>query len=137
MAVRLRQVRRASPVMGINIKPKNGLVNTGTNVFLASGTFYVPEGVTKVDLFIVAGGGGGGTGSSTNYAGGGGGAGGVVRKIDYPVTPGTDISVVVGAGGTPGQRTTAPGSGGNSSFGSVVGFTGKAVSTVATLVLPT
>ena len=65
-----------------------------TRTFLSSGTFSVPVGVTSVRLCGVAGGGGG---SSTNLLGGSSGE--IVSGLDYPVTPGTDIVVTIGAGG--------------------------------------
>ena len=84
-------------------------------VFNSSGTFSVPDGITRVDVLVV-GGGGGGSGSVS----GGGGAGGLVWQEGHSVTPGTDIDVVVGAGGA-GGATQSPGSNGaNSSFGSIV-----------------
>ncbi len=71
--------------------------------FLTSGVFSVPVGVTVVRLCGVAGGGGG---SSTNNLGGSSGE--IVSGVDYPVTPGTDIVVTIGAGGvgdTVGEET--------------------------------
>lgn len=85
-------------------------------------TFTVPAGVTQVDVEVWgAGGGGGGSGDGSaggiagNY-GGGGGAGGYARKL-VTVTPGTGITVTVGAGGA--GSTGGPGGapGGASSFG--------------------
>ena len=101
-------------------------------------TWTVPDNVYTVDYLIVAGGGGGGSG--------GGGGGGVVTSYGttnvnnstnsastpQSVNPGDDISVVIGGGGTGGAggsgryagtatsaHLTTPGSGSNSSFGSV------------------
>ena len=62
--------------------------NTGTHYWTA------PTGVTKVEALVVAGGGGGG-----NDDGGGGGAGGLLYHTAYPVTPGTQYTITVGAGG--------------------------------------
>lgn len=91
-------------------------------VFSATGpgTFTVPSGVTSMDVLIVAGGGAGGG------IGGGGGGGGVVYRPALPVSPGQNISYVVGAGGTSGGGyTVAKGnSGQNSTFGSLTALGG-------------
>lgn len=65
-----------------------------------------------IEYIIVAG---GGSGGSLYYAGGGGG-GGIITGAEY-VTPGTNLGVIVGAGGTgiPGQFLAGR-SGENSSF---------------------
>jgi hypothetical protein len=92
----------------------------------------------EVEVLIVAGGGGGGM-----DMGGGGGGGGVIYNSSYSVTPGSDITVTVGAGGygAPrgggGYRTDGAGpqnnahqfnisatSGGNSVFGSLTAIGG-------------
>lgn len=80
----------------------------------------VPAGVTKVDTVTVVGGGGGG-----GYWGnaGSGGAGAVVTRTNYPLTPGTVIRVVVGAGGAATYQGTSQGpghNGNNSIFNGVV-----------------
>jgi uncharacterized repeat protein (TIGR02543 family) len=62
-----------------------------------SGTWTVPEGVSAVDVLVV-GGGGAGLGF-----GGGGGGGGFHETLAYPVTPGSNIAVAVGAGGAGGE----------------------------------
>lgn len=79
----------------------------------------VPAGVTSIEALVVAGGGGGG---GRNWAGGGGG-GGVLRNADVALTPGSPVSVSVGAGGIGGANAGGSSSlganGGPSSFGSV------------------
>ncbi len=84
------------------------------------GAFTVPTGVTSIDVLIVGGGGAGGG------IGGGGGGGGVVYRPALPVTPGSSIPYVVGAGGTSGGGyTVAKGnSGANSTFGSLTALGG-------------
>ncbi len=70
-----------------------------------SGEWTVPIGVTTIEVLVVGGGGGGG---NTAGNGGGGGAGGLIyygaNTINlgsgYSVTPGANISIEVGAGGT-------------------------------------
>jgi hypothetical protein len=54
--------------------------------------------LTAVEVLVVAGGGGGGTGSFNG--GGGGGGGGVIYNRNFAVTPGSAITVTVGAGGS-------------------------------------
>lgn len=71
-------------------------VPAGSQVFLISGDFIVPEGVTLVHVCI-AGGGGGGGGDFSHGGGGGGGSGAIT--VDRVVVPGATIPVVVGAGG--------------------------------------
>jgi hypothetical protein len=87
----------------------------GQQVFTSDGTFTVPDGITQVDVLVV-GGGGAGSGSTS----GGGGAGGLVWETNYSVTPGDNISVTVGAGGSGGPPESAGTNGENSSFGSIV-----------------
>jgi len=73
-------------------------------------SFSVPEGVTAVDVLVVAGGGGG--------QWGGGGAGGMIYRPGFPVTPGGTVPGSVGDGG--GQNT----SGQNSVFGTLTAIGG-------------
>jgi hypothetical protein len=96
-------------------------------------TWIVPEGVTSVDVLVVAGGGGG-----SNHNAGGGGGGGVVYQNNYSVSVSEIINITVGAGGN-GDTNSGPGSnatnGGNSSFGTITaiggGIGGSWSSTVA------
>lgn len=67
-------------------------------VFTSDGTFTVPEGITEVEVLIVAGGGGGGGSAGAGASGAGGGAGGVVYAQNVQVTDPT-YTIVVGAGG--------------------------------------
>jgi len=60
------------------------------------GSFWVPEGVTSIDLLLVAGGAAGGSGSS---GAGGGGGGQVLQVLAVAVTPGQRFDYVVGAPG--------------------------------------
>ncbi len=99
-------------------------------------TFTVPAGVTKIKA-IVTGGGGGGAGCTpaggNNYqSAAGGGAGGTAIGV-YTVTPGTNITITVGAAGTAGAAANGNGgTGGTSSFGAfatAAGGTGGAWAT--------
>jgi hypothetical protein len=77
--------------------------------------------LTAVEVLVVAGGGGGGA----NHAGGGG-AGGLIYNSNFAVTPGSAITVTVGAGGSKSTNAlyTAAGDGGNSVFGSLTAIGG-------------
>lgn len=73
-------------------------------------TWTVPTGVTSVSVVCIGGGGGGGgmvawTGSDPRGPGGGGG-GGLGYKNNISVTPGSSVTVVVGAGGEGGHGST-------------------------------
>src|SRR5690606_36841221 len=90
--------------------------------------FFVPYGITSVDVLVVGGGGGGGGGNGPSH-GAGGGAGGVLQASGYDLTGYGDggIAVVVGVGG-PGQRlqpsTNAGRDGRSSQFGDLIAFGG-------------
>jgi hypothetical protein len=79
--------------------------------------------LTAVEVLVVAGGGGGG-GSTA----GGGGGGGVIYNSNFNVTPGSAVTVTVGAGGQGTVRSDqgAPTntSGGNSVFGALTAIGG-------------
>lgn len=79
---------------------------SGMQVFTSNGTFYVPDGVTRVKATVVGGGAGGGSLSGR----GGGGAGVSIKNISG-LTPGAAIAVTVGAAGSGGVN------GNSSSFG--------------------
>ena len=81
----------------------------GQIVYTSADTFTVPYGVTSVAIFCVGGGGGG---LVSGRSGGGGGGYTATRKA-YPVTPGQQFSIAIGAGSTAGQ-------GGTTSFGGSV-----------------
>jgi hypothetical protein len=103
-------------------------VNTNTANYTTPGshTWTVPAGVTAVNIIVVGGGGGGGGGSTdSQYPGGGGGGGGQVYSANnISVTPGSGISIVVGAGGALGATNTAGVSGASSSFNSTLSAVG-------------
>lgn len=87
--------------------------------FTATGSYTIPAGYSRMDIFCVGGGGGGGGGStaSSNYQGdsGAGGGGGYTRTVTgIAVSAGQVLAVSVGAGGVGGKR-------GGSSSGSAGG----------------
>lgn len=65
---------------------------------LYSGPYYVPAGVTRMDILVI-GGGGAGADAAGGTGGRGGGGGGSARNATYPVTPGERWDVYLGAGG--------------------------------------
>lgn len=88
-------------------------VEAGEVIFTESTVWTVPEGVSTVDIFAVGGGGGGGgsydyytqSSSNNNYTqrfGGGGGGGYTTTQKSVAVTPGSELTVAVGAGGASG-----------------------------------
>jgi len=106
----------------------------GSSTYTTPGTytFTVPAGITVLSFSAIgAGGGGGGAGYGGYPCGGGGGGGGGRYASAVGVTPGQQISVVVGTGGAvgAGSNSTAVhggnGSvGGNSSVASYIGYGG-------------
>lgn len=113
------------------------LAANGFSVFIASGSFTVPEGVTSINVLAAAGGGGGGGGADNSLGqtslvgGGGGGGGGAGESIlweSYAVTPLQVISITIGTGGSAGAAGVgaaggAGGNGGNTVIGSLVTLT--------------
>ena len=104
-----------------------GLKVTGHNrVSFGVGTtaWVVPAGVTAVFARVYGAGGGGGGALNSSCAATGGGAGGYAEGF-IAVTPGSTISVVVGAGGAGGTAGGGNGAaGGTSSFTSGISCTG-------------
>jgi len=102
----------------------------GRQMFIANGTFIVPNGVTKVYVTLCGGGGGGGTGVQGASGGSGGGAG-VRVSFPVPVVPQSDIEVIVGTAGIGGigASNTAATAGGGSAFGTFVAVSGGGAGT--------
>ena len=108
----------SSEIWDMSSNPTNLAVHTpakpqGSQTFTTSGTFTVPASVYAVDVCIVGGGGAGGVGG---VHAGGAGAGYVNNHYNIGVTPGQNIGVVVGAGGSSFTQGVG-GNGGSSSFG--------------------
>lgn len=91
-------------------------------VFTSSGTFTVPDGVTRVRVTVIGGGGAGGYNST--YASGGGGSGGRAIKTITGLVPGATVAVTVGAGGVSPGTAGSGGNGGVSSFGAYCSASG-------------
>lgn len=98
-------------------------------VITASQVVTIPDGVEKVDVFLVGGGGCGGWGNRFKPGGGGGGGGGYTATYrDVAVTPGQQLAAIIGAGGTaPAQWATysTGGDGGSTHFGGLSVAGGK------------
>lgn len=105
--------------------------------FTSSGSFTVPDGITKIYVTACAagGGGGGGCGSAPSQVGwpatgGGGGCGQAVVGQTFAVVPGQVIPITVGGKGLGGAGGPANGagstgtSGGNTVIGSLLTLTG-------------
>jgi len=78
--------------------------------FTEDGTFSVPAGITSIDILAVGGGGGGGGAYLlfdvlVGMAGGGGGGGEVKTCSSAVVTPSDIVTVIVGEGGSGGNKT--------------------------------
>lgn len=99
----------------------------GPSYITSSGTYTVPNGVTKL-RYRVQGGGGGGGGCTTGEGGGGGGSGGHSEGV-LTVTPGQAITVTIGAGGTAGA--SGGGTGGNGGTGGTTSIAGSGFTTVS------
>ena len=93
------------------------VANGGVTSFTSSGTFTVPNGLTSLDVLVIAGGGGGGGANASTGRGGGAGAGGLIYFPSYPVSSGT-ITVTVGCGGAGGTGFADGTPGQDSAFGS-------------------
>lgn len=65
----------------------------------ATRSWSVPNGITSVDVLVVAGGGGGGSSNGCCFDAGAGGGGGVVVASDFAVTAGQSVTVLTGQGG--------------------------------------
>lgn len=91
----------------------SNLVFAGWQVFTSSGTFTVPSGVTRLFVEVVGGGGNGGA-ATFDYGdtGAGAGGGGYAAELLTGLTPGSNVSVSVGAAG------------GTSSFGAYLSASG-------------
>ena len=111
--------------MGTSYNSK--IINDGLVLLLDAANPKSFPGLPTIQVLIVAGGGGGGT-----NIGGGGGGGGVIYKSAIGLSPNTNYSVVVGAGGagapaglSNATHPTVPGSnGGNSSFNGLTALGG-------------
>ena len=84
---------------GVGVIPIWG-VPSHVQIFTISGTFTAPAGVYSVWVTLQGAGGSGGANTDSGKSGGGGGGGALVINAYYPVTPASNYSVTIGAGGT-------------------------------------
>jgi hypothetical protein len=96
-----------------------------SQAFTTSGTFIVPNQVTRLRVTVIGGGGGGGSVATGSGGGGGGGGGGRGTAWLSGVTPGLLIPVTVGGFGV-GVGASAGTNGSTSSFGSYCSAIGGA-----------
>lgn len=96
----------------------------GSQTFNASGTFTVPAGVTSITVQAWGGGGAGGGSSdapSGEARGGAGGGGGAYASAVLTVTPGSNLSIVVGVQ----VNGVLAGNGPNGNASTITGFTAQ------------
>ena len=84
----------------------------GKNGTSGTYTFTVPAGVTQVSAVCIGGGGGGGGNNGVSGPGASGGGGGGLAYGTFTVTPGENLTVIVGSGGSAGTGSSN-GSNGN------------------------
>lgn len=108
------------------INAPGGFSNMQVYSVPGSFSFAVPASVTRILVEVRGAGGGGGKGNSGGGAVGQGGSGGGYGKGIYTVTPNSNHTVVVGAGGlgSNGGSCSVGASGGSSSFGTLISATG-------------
>ena len=100
-------------------------------IFTESGTWTKPAGCTTVFVVCIGGGGGGGSGTYTAFTSHRGGIGGGGGSLAWRIFPASlcdaTETITVGAGGPPGALgDTVGGTGGTSSFGSLLSALGGA-----------
>lgn len=113
---------RYSPASGSSVT--SSYAGPNFQAFTSSGTFTVPSGVTRLEVYVWAGGGGGGGGADACSTGGSGAVCGFGGAFITGLTPGATISVTVGSGGNGAAGVNSGATGGTSSFGSYITCTG-------------
>ena len=71
----------------------------GVNVANSSASSFTLQFSYDIEILLVGGGGSGGKAGASAHQSGGGGGGGVIHSGTYTYTPGTQLDIVVGAGG--------------------------------------
>lgn len=103
---------------GYHDKSINNQAIKGTQTFTSSAIFTVPASVRSIDIFCVGGGSGGedsGSGGSLTRSGSGGGSGKTTTKKNIAVSPGSTLSISIGAGGIASSNVFKEINGGNTS----------------------
>jgi hypothetical protein len=128
-------VSPGAPFLGWKLPVLRPGFASGVQSFGTSGSFTVPTGVSQIEV-EVWGAGSGSYASAATVPSGGGAGGGYARKRITGLTSGQVISVTVGAGGSAGSTSAAPGPGSSTSFGSYVSATGGGLNPLATVANP-
>lgn len=98
-----------------NLRAQTGPAGQAEFYKTGSNSFTVPEGVTRIRVFVYGAGGGAGSSISSSQIGLNGGSGAFVQAV-IDVTAGEKLSIVVGAGGTGGKAgVDGPGKAGGAS----------------------
>jgi uncharacterized repeat protein (TIGR02543 family) len=87
---------------------------------VGSGAWIIPAGVTSMEVLVVGGG-----GSSGGRYSSGAGAGGLYYTGSYAVTPGSGLTVTVGAGGAAVANNVHGNNGSQSVFGNLIAYGGE------------
>src|SRR6056297_2032664 len=103
--------------LGFKIQ-KAEAVEIGDNWTLTSDqSWTVPAGVVEIKAVVVGGGGGAAyCAGSSDCSGAGGGGGGLGYRNNISVTPGENLDITVGSGGSGGSSSQDPGSNGGDSY---------------------
>lgn len=121
--MKLHRILLLSVLIGAMGTPASADPPSNLQVFMSSGAFTVPTGVTKIEVEVRGGGGGGGGGSTSNATGQGGCGGGYGKQV-LTVTAGSTHAVTVGAGGAGGASGANGTAGGTSTFGTLISAAG-------------
>lgn len=101
----------------------------GIKEFTDSGSFLIPDNVTKIYVTGCAGGGGGSkakyeTSEDEYYLGRGGGGGEAIFRKAFSVTPGTTLQITIGKGGAAGRIDDDGSDGGNTIISTLITLKG-------------
>ncbi len=105
----------------VQITSSGQLVGNTIYITASDASWDVPEGISKVYIYMIGGGGGGGNGGGypSDDGGGGGSSGSWIVNHPVTVTPGGTVAITIGEGGA------SDNAGNNSSFGSVTALGGN------------
>ena len=106
--------------VGTTAERENGTITVDAFTTVETTSWTAPANVTSVEVLVVGGGASAGRGTTLAGWDGGGGAGGVIYRKNYPVSPGQNYTVTVGAGGTVPGSAGVGNSGGSSTFDTLV-----------------
>lgn len=132
-------VTGTATTLGVNplqLAAASGYGRKGSQFFFTPGAanFVVPAGVTGLWFYCQGGGGGGAGGSAGQYPWGG--VAGVTTMGRIVVTPGQNITMAIGGGGTPGTAGGAGGAGGDSGITGITSAGGGVGGAISTSLFP-